>query len=135
MKSANEVMGLGIKAARGAGFDIGQAADFGAALVIHLCEGRNTAEITAALADPDGPITGMPARIDALYDPNESGQDLFTGLALSYFQASQGARPKPRLLLPKSLEAELTTLAAKTYVPASDGSRLAGAGASLLDND
>jgi len=135
MKSANEIISLGIKAARGAGFDIGLAQDFGAALAIHLSETRNPDQIIAALRDPNGPIVQMPPRIDALLDPGDTGADQFRGLALSYFQASQTYPLKPRIALPADLETHLQTLAAKTYVPATEASRLAGAGAGLTDND
>lgn len=135
MKSANEISNLGIKAARGAGFDIGLAQDFGAALALHLSAGRATHFITSALQDPNGPIAQMPCRIDALFDPQESGCDQFKGLALSYFQASQQVRAAPRIAIDPELESYLQELAARTYVPASEASRLAGAGAGLSDND
>ncbi|MFZ5962451.1 DUF3726 domain-containing protein [Thalassococcus sp. BH17M4-6] len=41
----------------------------------------------------------------------------------------------PRIDMPERLHDELSTLAAKTYVPATAASRLRGAGAGLRDND
>ncbi len=41
----------------------------------------------------------------------------------------------PRIAVPDALHARLGTLAARTYVPASAGSRQAGAGAGDIDND
>ena len=164
-RSANEVMTLAAKAARGAGAPPAQAAEFGRAAVCHLIAGRDVADLWTALeALPKGPILTLPlafARFaqgavdgvasgtvpgvsdvalaqsyaDALPYANtsETGSE---GLQLSLEISKPATRPKiTRVDLPEDLAAWMKTLAARTFVPESEASRLAGAGAGLSDND
>ncbi len=163
--SANEIMTLAAKAARGAGAPPSQAAAFGAAVVCHLRAERPLENVTAALAIlPKGPILAFPViviRMVELSAQNFATGDIkagrFTDLALSYFDAQpyvintslQGDSiqcqmlmdepnlppPTPRITVPDDLVATLQNLAAKLLVPESDASRLSGAGAGLTDND
>lgn len=122
--SANEIMALASKAARGGGAPAGQANAFGRAAVVHLAEGRAESDLTHALAAlPLGPILSL--AIDPLSEQ--------TPLALSY--QGQPAVVPARLGASGALMDALSALAHKTYVPATDASRLAGAGAGLTDND
>jgi len=134
-KSANEASMLLQKAARGAGFGVAQARDFGIAAALHLYASRSEGDLIDALNDSVGPITTLPAMMDHLLDPTSDGCGVFTGLALSYFQTATARTATGRIGMSDGLNAHLNTLAAKTYVPASDASRLAGAGAGLTDND
>jgi hypothetical protein len=134
-KSANEASMLLQKAARGAGFGVAQARDFGTAAALHLYTSRSEAELIDALNDPGGPIITLPAMMDDLLDPTSNGFGVFIGLALSYFQMATARPAIGRIFMSDAFNAYLSTLAAKTYVPASEASRLAGAGAGLTDND
>ncbi|WP_438959161.1 hypothetical protein [Nereida sp.] len=134
-KSANEASMLLQKAARGAGFGVAQARDFGIAAALHLYASRSEGDLIDALTHSVGPITTLPAMMDDLLDPTSDGCGVFTGLALSYFQTATARPAIGRIVMSYGLNAHLNTLAAKTYVPASDASRLAGAGAGLTDND
>jgi len=166
-RSANEVMNLAAKAARGAGCPPGQAADFGRAVVCHLIAGRDVAHLRRALAAlPAGPILALPlafARvIEGAIDGAANGIVPCDGggaaaLTQSYAEAlpfaqastlsSEGLRiaidiTQParvhisaRVDLPDDLAKWMAELAARTFVPESEASRLAGAGAGLTDND
>jgi hypothetical protein len=162
--SANEVMTLASKAARGAGAPPAQAYDFGRATVCHIQAGRDLTAIQQALdALPDGPIMDLPiafmrvlecegGQITSQLDPKG-----WLPLAQSYVDASAVAMeakttgtmlhitadlqtparkaPLGRITLPDDLSLKMTNLAARILVPESDASRLAGAGAGLTDND
>jgi hypothetical protein len=163
MCSANEVMTLAAKAARGAGAPPGQATDFGKAALCHLISGRDTQDLLNALnALPGGPILDLPLFFlrcaeEAVDDRYESIVDP-TPIFLSYLEAqpfaseadlqedgklhtrlliNRPAQPKPvsRLDLPEKLAGHMKDLAARLLVPESDISRLSGAGAGLTDND
>lgn len=122
--SANEVQMLAQKAARGAGAHPAQAAHFGRALVCHLAAGRAVSDLREALALlPDGPIQTLP------FAPQQ------TPLGASYKEANAQTRAPARVSLPAEVHAQLSELAQNTYVPASEASRAAGAGAGLTDND
>lgn len=156
--SANEVTALATKAARGAGADMGQAAAFGAACAGHLAADRDPAQISAALdALPAGPIHHGPL----VCRQAARGADTVTlranmpvDLARSYLEtlpkpvtctllsstgdshpASSGAEKASRIDLPRDLLTHLNRLAQETYVPNTEASRAAGAGAGLTDND
>ncbi len=164
-RSANEVMNLATKAARGAGAPPEQAAEFGRAVVCHLLAERDINDLTDALAAlPAGPILTLPlgfARVleqakgesatghvscadtlalaqsyaDALPFAQTSAAGA-EGLDISINLGEPAARaPITRVTLPEDLAAKMTTLAARTFVPESEASRLAGAGAGLTDND
>jgi|TARA_B110000908_G_scaffold168922_1_gene224892 hypothetical protein len=156
--SLNEVETLLTKAARGCGADAAQAARFGRGAVMCLCTDGVTASIHAALAAlPDGVIVEYAAKIQhGLAQATEQnavfrGNDpLWAGYlaALPYrtvwavgiectvhldgFEKT----PKPaRLMVDPEDITRWQALAAKTFVPESEQSRLAGAGAGLTDND
>ena len=129
--SATEARDLAKLAARGAGAHAAQAEHFGRALIAHLGAGRDPSHLEAALADlPEGPIQVLPFAASA---------DATDSLAQTYWalrnRTKSEAYVAPRVDVPDALCALLTRLAEKTYVPATDASRLSGAGAGLEDND
>lgn len=160
--SANEVMTLAAKAARGAGAPPAQAAAFGRAALCHLAAGRSAVDLITALdALPHGPIVSLPLTFAALATP-ASPKAMFRAdappdLVRSYAEAqpfatsvafdgqhltatldikTPTARPTvSRINLPDELARLLNTHAAKTLVPESAASRSSGAGAGLTDND
>ena len=158
-------MALAAKAARGAGAPPAQAAEFGRAVVCHLIAARDVTEIWAALrALPKGPVLTFPLAFSRLVEGAVGSLATGVvacknarALAHSYADAlpfaqtcdpvSGGLRlsvdlTKPatrtavaRVNLPQDLAAWMNELAARTFVPESEASRLAGAGAGLTDND
>jgi hypothetical protein len=154
-------MGLAVKAARGAGAPPAQAAQFGAAAVVHLSAGRDAGALDAALdALPQGPIISLPIVLAQIAEAEVEGiaQGPFpldpAGLARSYVaalpcQASvtgdeilhldlnrpAARREVSRIHLSDDTYAGWSALAAKLLVPESDASRSSGAGAGLTDND
>lgn len=157
-RSANEVMVLATKAARGAGAPPAQAAQFGAAVVMHLTAGRDVAVLNAALAAlPEGPIIELPLILARIAEGQNEG--IASGkldpapdtLAKSYVSALPCAaaltfdgvvhidlnHPAPRVAvqrieLPNTVYAAWSALAAKLLVPESSTSRLSGAGRASL---
>lgn len=132
-RSAGEMRAEVLKAARGAGAALGTAEDLAMA-----SEWMTADALTELLnlfeADPaglDDLVLATDARAACVAGPSRSGP-LWTALV----NAQDGA-PKPRW--PQDISAELSmrlaTLAARTYVPESDASRQAGAGAGDIDND
>lgn len=160
-RSANEVMALATKAARGAGAPPAQAEQFGVAVVVHLCAGRRVDVLNAALSElPAGPIIEIPLAILRVSETARDGRavrriDTTAGaLALSYVSAlpylghiapdgllhldlntPAERRPASRIDLPSEIYALWAAMAARLLVPESDASRLSGAGAGLTDND
>ena len=160
-RSANEVMVLATKAARGAGAPPAQADRFGAAALLHLVSGRDLAELDAALAAlPGGPILSYPLDIMCIAEQATDGMakgplaGAQTGLAQSYVQSlpmhasltEDGTlsidlakpairRNMTRVDLPDAVYARWSALAARLLVPESEASRLTGAGAGTSDND
>lgn len=160
-RSMNEVMVLATKAARGAGAPPAQAAQFGAAAIAHLTNGRELQDLHNALAAlPEGPIISLPLDITRVAETAQGGRAKGhaavdgTTLLQSYismlpFQAQvlQGneihldlTKPAARLLvkridLSEDTYAQWSAFAARLLVPESDASRLSGAGAGLSDND
>ena len=163
--SGTELAALAGKAARGAGAPPAQAADFGRAALRHLAAGRDVAGLRDALASlPDGPILSVPLMLARALECAGSGrppdpvraQD-WSDLATSYLEAlpflarataagqsilieidpkHPGATaPVARIDLPDDFASALQALAARTFVPETAASRLAGAGAGLTDND
>lgn len=163
--SANEVMTLATKAARGAGAPPAQAAMFGGAALGHLAAGCNANDLLSALeALPDGPVIELPLKIAEVLESACEDEVLltipkgpFAALELSYLYAQPYAAkgrtvegetevqlflttphkppPMPRVTMPDTLYAEMQHLAARLLVPETDASRLSGAGAGLTDND
>ena len=164
-RSANEVMALAAKAARGAGAPPAQAAEFGRAALCHLIAGREGADLRRALdALPAGPILSLPLAFARIIETSNGGtatgiipRAAELALAQSYaealpFEQTHAAETKglsltvhttkpvrrsavARVRLDDGLAAFMSTLAARTFVPESEASRLAGAGAGLTDND
>ncbi|KIN60227.1 hypothetical protein Z945_1195 [Sulfitobacter noctilucae] len=165
MCSANEVVTLAAKAARGGGAPPAQATAFGKAALSHLGAGCAAEDIAAALDGlPDGPVLALPLRLATVLEKN-SGEIVdhmispgpFAALELSYCYAKRFAvtgktqgtdihvrmyinqptkpPPMPRVAVPDELITKMQQLAAKTLVPESDASRISGAGAGLTDND
>ena len=163
-RSANEVMVLAGKAARGAGAPPAQASEFGRAVVHHICAGRDMRHVSEALdALPKGPIMDFPVAFTRVLETGGAsprGQveaSAWLPLAQSYADALPFAarvtvigevldiiadvqQPAAkvslgRLTLPDTLFDKMNALAARILVPESDASRRAGAGAGLTDND
>jgi len=120
--SVNEIEALATKAARGAGAAPAQAAHFGRTTAHHIAASRPDDDLLAALnALPNGSIQTLPLPRDQLSTSfNETKNPLPVGTRLN---------PSENLLN------ELNMFAHRTYVPSSDASRTAGAGAGLNDND
>lgn len=161
IRSANEVMVLATKAARGAGVPPAQAAQFGKAVVIHLSTGGTVEALDAALnAAPDGPIMALPLAIARVAEAQRGGIAKGTllrdplGLAQSYVAGlpceadlrrdgtlhldlnRPALRPVvSRIDLPDETYEAWSALAAKLLVPDSDASRNSGAGSGESDND
>ena len=158
-RSANEVMTLAAKAARGGGAPPAQAVDFGLACLRHLGAGRDPAALHAALdALPAGPILDLPLAFRrAVEGDGHAHVARHGGLARSYTEAlpfahavsetadglgvaidtaTPSALPPPgRCALPPVLVRAFEDLAALTYVPETEVSRATGAGAGVTDND
>lgn len=161
IRSANEVMVLAAKAARGAGVPPEQASRFGAAAVLHLGGGGALDALDAALqAGPDGPIMSLPLVITRIAEGHKGGiaQGLLapdpSGLANSYVAAlpceaslqrdgtvridfnRPAVRPVvSRIDLPDETYGAWSVLAARLLVPESEVSRSCGAGSATSDND
>lgn len=163
--SANELIALASKAARGAGAPPQQAADFGRAALCHLRTGRAPQHLRAALdALPTGPVLDVPVGITRIIERADGAEavgvfivDAPTDLLLSYLEALPCAvqaqpsneglsvvisleTPAPaasavRITLPGGLASRMGELAALLLVPDTAASRASGAGAGLTDND
>ncbi|MEM6886797.1 MAG: hypothetical protein AAF636_01520 [Pseudomonadota bacterium] len=157
--SATEFKALSSRAARGAGAPPWQAEMFGAAAVQHLLAEEPIDVLDAALAAlPEGPVLQIASLLLALQGrpgaPIELTENLPVALVRSY-AASQsyslvidtetgtatafiGIPRRPvigRIEAPDAFISSLKALAERTFVPESDQSRAAGAGAALSDND
>lgn len=159
LRSVNEVQGLLTKAARGAGAQAAQAAQFGKAGTFHLAAQGQVRDLQAALAElPQGAIVDIPVIIQHHIECVESvapSIDLTTfSLVAAYLAAHPfalctlsptTARLDPKDIsrpdLPARLDVEDATweawgiLAQRIFVPETEQSRAAGAGAGLTDND
>jgi hypothetical protein len=155
MRSANEVMALAVKAARGAGAPPAQASQFGTVAVVHLCAGRRVEVLNAALSElPTGPIIEIPLAFMRVLEGAQDGRaagafDIAAKtLGLSYVEAlpyrghvkpdgllhldvnvPAVQRPVLRIDLAPEIYSQWTALAARLLVPESDTSRQSGAGA------
>ncbi len=167
-----ELRAMVTKAARGAGFAVGQAEDVSRVAVYLLASGGDSGLITAALRAPRvgvevdwghevihvkrGPaILIGPMVCDAfalgcmraeLADPAQAplicaylaqagvATQVDGAVIVEADGAPDAAKPGP-VDVPAGDWAVWETLAAKTYVPETEASRLAGAGAGLTDND
>ncbi len=161
--STNEVFNLASKAARGGGAPPAQAAQFGKAALQHLWKSHDAEPLVSALRQlPNGPILDLPVYFMHLVEGAK--EDVALGAlpenvrldvlkcylaALPYAFEILEAESSLRLYLdvltpvelpsrvnvPQPLTDLMQELAAKTYVPESEASRLSGAGAGLTDND
>lgn len=147
--AASEITALATKAARGAGVPPEQAARYGAAAAHHLAAGRSAAVLLSALIS--GEALAFPRKVDAC----RTGPHplLVTALMQSYLDAapfpvrktSMGVYLDPTAPRRTDIAARLypapvliehwQELAARTFVPETETSRIKGAGAGLRDND
>ena len=121
--SVNEATALFTKAGKGAGLSWGEAQELARAA---LTKSEAQAEYLDCLETGD--IQALKALVSAADQGIESDAPLYQALT------SQAPAPS-RISLTSNELACLNQLAAKTYVPASEESRLAGAGAGTSDND
>ncbi|SMY06637.1 hypothetical protein LOM8899_00764 [Flavimaricola marinus] len=158
MRSLNEISCLVAKAARGAGLAVGVAEDLAEALP-GCCADQEVSEALAVLADhlagPDRLASviaaldvveagGEPVVLEFPLDPviaaliRQRGTIVWravpSGLSLAVEDCPPLPRPKPQNVLAE-VWGPLERFAAQTYVPATEASRIAGAGAGLSDND
>lgn len=163
--SRAEVLALAAKAARGGGAPPAQAALFGRAVAIHLGQGREAAALEHALDTlPAGAILRMPLQLQQLAASSMTHHsvEMPTGgqpdLLQSYLETlphvarvlavrsdslevtldTTALAPPQTLRRIKGCEAlleHMMVLAARTFVPDSETSRRAGAGAGVSDND
>ena len=160
--SANEVMVLAAKAARGAGAPPAQASAFGRAALCHLAADRSATDLMTALDTlPQGPVISLPLAFATLVvTQTHTGTiraEAPADLVRSYAEAQPFATSVSlegddliatldtktptaratvaRIDLPDGLAHLLNTHAAKILVPENAASRSSGAGAGLNDND
>lgn len=172
MRALNEIAGLVQKAARGAGFPVGQAEDLGRVAVFLAGTGGSVAPVTAALLEPvsEVDVSWHDESIEVIQGPAALiGPIVCDAFAMGFssavladtahaalvgaFLAQSGVAPewagntvtasdntilKPAckpVAIPRDDWQIWQDLAAKTYVPETENSRRAGAGAGLTDND
>ena len=156
--SFTEVEGVLTKAARGSGAGVAHAARFAKAAALALASDEGADLVKAALADlPNGVIRDHAICIQRyLADAGKgtvilpNGDALWVGyidsLPYKSVETPRGeiavyidvfAKPvrPPRVFISDENMAKWQALAAKTYVPETEQSRLGGAGAGLNDND
>lgn len=152
-RSRAEIEAISVKAAIGAGLSLGLAEDYGrAAGVLAMTDPDALGTVAQALSPPASTATQMPGVIDALrcgasIDLPTAHPALvrayllraaldqpgdFPGITQADLQAARLTRA---VAVPDVVWSELSALAARTYVPETEGSRLSGAGAGLTDND
>ncbi len=176
-RSMNEINGLVLKAARGAGVPLGHCEDIASAAAYLAATDPTALEclpdvLCAAQAGPVAEATGTQLRIKqgamsliapVCVDALKSGYDTviienceahaiifalcavqdigvdhaFEGMQLTLTRSDTpvAAPAVQAVTVSQALWDALGDLAAKTYVPATEASRLAGAGAGLTDND
>ncbi len=143
--SASELNALVLKAARGAGLPLGAAEDLARVAPV-LAQVNALADLTEQLCGP----FPLPRIDDGVL---RNGHPTLTELAALDLDMAQVSHSAPNLWpafatalrtdltptgpfeLSADLYEHLDRLAAKTYVPETDASRLSGAGAGLTDND
>lgn len=155
-KSANEIEGLVLKAARGGGLPLGHAEDLASAAAYLDLDGLTECPVKtgAALALPlaldaimlgKGPqevpceavvMTAYAKAAEAVMGRTLKWRETRDGVVIEAFTAPCGASdPLGRRDVSEALLTHLEELAAKTLVPETEASREAGAGAGLTDND
>ena len=141
IRSINEIQGLVLKAARGAGVPLGIAEDLWACVPHALANGALDDIADILWRDDHSALLGDIAALDAricgqeVPDPPATTPRLTDALAAASGlelvpKAVSGAHP-----VPDALWNRLVILAVRTHVPASAASRATGAGAGLTDND
>jgi hypothetical protein len=146
MRSANEIAGLVLKAARGAGMALGCAEELARAapylaskgaldLVPNLLEMPfESPALENSVVSGGHPVQAMTAWLDLC----AAGLDvqLKTDVGSALQDAMQSAQsPVGPFEVKDAVWSVLVTYAERTFVPESAESRLAGAGAGLTDND
>jgi hypothetical protein len=146
MRSANEIAGMVLKAARGAGMPLGCAEDLSRAAPDLAARGALVMVPKLLKLDFDAPTLagksisgGHPVQaIVAWRDLCAAGLDvrLATEVSPDLLGAMQTMTPQtgPFDVAPE-IWGQLNAYAERTFVPETDASRLAGAGAGLTDND
>lgn len=157
-RSLNELTGMIQKAARGADIPLGHADELANAGARLIASGGDAGEVSRALQDPTGIAMKGPAIIDAVLAAGKEVilHDADTPALMLAMVAARGADVVARIdgidviVSPGQADGASVTgpvtvpeedwniwseLAAKTYVPATEASRNAGAGAGLTDND
>lgn len=161
-RSWSETQAIGERAALAVGVPFAQAARFGAAVARHLAENRPAQDVSDLLEAPDR-ILALSLQVERAIEaaslmtaPHEISETPHM-LVASFLQSLPcGVRiePAPGVLLvtvllqeppmrqrsaridvPDALWEEMSRLAADTYVPESEASRLRGAGAELMQLD
>jgi len=146
MRSANEISGMVLKAARGAGMPLGCAEDL-ARVAPALAKNAALSVAVELLERPfdmpiyqDGAVNaGHPVlAILSWLDLCAAGETvrLETDVPKALLDAFQSEdSPSGPFEVEESVWAKLQTNAERTFVPETEASRLAGAGAGLTDND
>lgn len=161
IRSRNEIGGMVHKAARGAGWPLGLAEDVAAAMDFcadpvpalraiagHLAQGP--AEVLGTITTLDALQAGLIGQADLPNDPILQALAQMRShtaaavtldhphqmLRLHSPPAAEPAKPATGAVeVDDDLWSMLASFAAKTFVPATEASRIAGAGAGLSDND
>ena len=125
-RSANEIAGQVMKAARGAGLPLDVAEDL--SLASAALDARALLSLARDMADPARHGALVAACVEA------DGACPHSAVARAVVEVIGGRNLGARDV-PAETWSVLDALAVRTYVPASDQSRAAGAGAGLSDND
>lgn len=154
-RSANEIEALVLKAARGGGLPLGHAEDLAAAVAyldletLTSCPCHSGAAmdipkaIDAVLAgesaqpvDADAPlVAAYCAAVHRQTGQAVASRETSAGVVIERVAEAEAVQPLGRRIIAQALGDHLADMAAKTLVPESEASRLAGAGAGLTDND
>ncbi len=146
MRSSNEITGMVLKAARGAGMPLGCAEELARAAPMLSKQGALQI-VPDLLAGPFDPVVyeagvisgGHPVlALTSWMDLIAAGQDVrLEILVVSELQTAMQAAEIPcgPFEVDASVWSALAGYAERTFVPETDASRLAGAGAGLTDND
>ena len=139
LRSANEVVSTLRKAGRGAGLDDASARDIARAAVRALVRGEpGLRDALHAFEEPER-ARALIAAADLQVAGEAAGPEDEFHTLLPHLTALLGdpaaALPPGPVEVDDALWSALDRLAARTYVAATEGSRLAGAGAGTTDND
>ncbi|MCF6233517.1 MAG: DUF3726 domain-containing protein [Rhodobacteraceae bacterium] len=140
-RAINEIQGMVLKAARGAGVPLGIAEDLSDCVPFALAENAlndiadilNRGEFSSLIGDIamlDSQICGRPgSRVPHM------PAGLFRALCAARGMGTQPDVASGPQTISETHWVKLAKLAALTYVPATETSRVSGAGADLSDND